>query len=94
MVFKFVEKKYNLLRISLFNVLTYYKRVYDFYLTYSRFISYIINNYPIIYQIFKYKGRVYTIEKKNKKIQLPSDTILIVGLSNYYKFRAIKYIIN
>ena len=94
MVFQFIERKYNLLRISLFNLLTYYKRVYEFYVIYSRFISFVVNKYPVIYQIFTYKGRVYTVRKKNEKKQLPSNTILIIGLSNYYKFKAIKFIIN
>ena len=93
-VLRIIEREYDLLRISLFNVLTYYKRVYDFYLTYSRFVSYVTDRYPLIYQIFKFKGRVYTIKRKRKNIQLPSNTILIIGLTNYYKFKAIKFIVN
>lgn len=97
-IFQYITSKYNLLRVFLFDVINYYTSVQNYHIQYLKFISFIKDKYSQLVLISQAKIKTFTIpnnkDYKRKRLKLQSDTILIIGLSNYYKYISIKYIMN
>ena len=90
-----IKRKYDLLRVLVFELLNYYSSVENYYIQYSRFKEYIKKKYSILYYISQNNIKIYTINRKKnrKKLNLPPNTILVIGIHNYYKYKSMKYII-
>ena len=99
-VLRHITSKYNLLRIYLFDLMNYYSTVQNYYIQYLKFVSFVKDKYPILVSISQTKVKTFTIpyskkyENKRKQLKLQPNTILIIGLSNYYKYISIKHIMN
>ena len=94
-ILNFINSRYNLLRIILFDLLQYYYELYNYRVQYSYFLSYVKNKYPQLFIIYKTRLKIYTINhyRKKKHLKLPPNTILVVGINNYYKYKAIKILL-
>ena len=69
-IFKYIDSKYNLLRIILVDLLLYYKAIQNYYIQYTFFLSYINSAYPDLITISKTRIKTFTIEKnKNNKFK-------------------------
>lgn len=97
-IFQYITSKYNLLRILLFDLINYYTTVQNYYIQYLKFISFVKDKYSQLVLISQKKIKTFTISNnkdyKRKRAKLQPDTLLIIGLSNYYKYSSIKYIMN
>ena len=96
-IFREVNGNYNLLRIILFELLNYYIAVQNYYIQYLSFKAYMKEKYKYLYHLSQNHISIYTIHKKLKKdridLQLPENTFLVIGLTNFYKYKGIKYIL-
>ena len=94
-IIKYINSKYNLLRIILTDLILFYNDIYNYYVQYSSFLSYVKKTYPELFIIYKKTLKIYTIKyrKRKKCLQLPLNTTLVIGVKNYYKYKAIKIIL-
>ena len=92
--FQNVNSNYNFLRIVLFDLLNFYVSVYNYYIKYKKFIIFIEKKYNFLFDMAQNKKNVYTINKKlDKKLNLPPNTYIIVGLKNYRRYKNIKWVL-
>ena len=95
-IFRDINCNYNLLRIILFDLLNVYSIVYNYYIQYTQFNLYIKKEYKILFDIAQTSKYIYTVNKKKGKkidLNLPKNTFIIIGESNFYKYKSIKFII-
>ena len=90
--FTFVESKYNLLRVILFDLINYYTSIHNYYIQYIKFLSHIRNKYPLLAFIHDNKSPIKVVKSKTYKSS--KNTTIILGIRNYYKYKSIKYILN